>query len=108
MATVAGQATKRQLVKTYDDGVNAYVRLIDYYVAGTLHIYVDTVETTHFTADKGVITFTDGDPGMNVVATFEFDIPVRFDVDQFGGVVDNVLSMSIPSLPILEVIKDDA
>ncbi len=106
VAAVDGQPTKRQLVKTYDDGLTPYARLIDYPVAGTLHVYVDTVETMAFTLALGVITFTGGDPGDNVVATFEFDIPVRFDVDQFTMTLANVLAMEVTSLPVVEVTKD--
>lgn len=109
VAAVAGDATKRQLIKTYADSVNPYVRLIEYPISTTLHVYVDTMETTDFTlGNYGVITFTGGDPGDNVVATFEFDIPVRFDVDQLDMTIESVLAKAIPSLPVVEVTKDDA
>jgi|WetSurMetagenome_2_1015567.scaffolds.fasta_scaffold170424_2 uncharacterized protein (TIGR02217 family) len=107
VAAVTGDATKRQLVKTYPDALAPYLRLIEYPVAGTLHVYVDTLETFAYTlGDKGVITFTGGDPGVNVFCTFEFDVPVRFDVDQFNVTVQNVLAMEIPSLPVVEVTND--
>lgn len=108
VAAVTGDATKRQLVKTYDDGLNPYVRLVDYPVAGTLKVYVDTVMTVAYTLDGGVITFTGGDPGDNVVASFEFDIPVRFAVDQFDMTMANILASEVSSLPVIEVTKDDA
>lgn len=107
VALIDGQPTKRQLAKAYDDGLNAYVRLIDYPVAGTLLVYVDTVATEAYTINKGVITFTGGDPGDNVVASYEFDIPVRFAVDQFDMTLANVLAMQVSSLPVIEVTKDD-
>jgi uncharacterized protein (TIGR02217 family) len=107
MAAVTGQATKRQLVKTYSDGVINYVRKIEYPVSGTLHIYVNTLETFAYSiAAKGVVTFT-GDPGGDVVATFDYDIPVRFDTDTLALTVDNILNFEIPSLTIAEVIGDD-
>lgn len=108
VAAVTGQATKRQLIKTYPDAITPYIRLIDYPVTGTLHVFVDTLETLAFTLAGGVITFTGGDPGMDVQATFEFDIPVRFDTDHFVMTLANVLAMNVPSLPVVEVTKDDA
>lgn len=106
VAPVTGQPTKRQIIKTYVDDVSPYIRLIDYPVDGTLKVYVDTVLTEAYTLDLGVITFTGGDPGDNVLATFEYDIPVRFDVDQFTLELANVLAGAISSLPVVEVTRD--
>lgn len=103
---VTGTGTTRQLGKTYSNGAVSYVRPVYYPVAGTLHVYVDTMETTDFTIVKGLLTFG-SDPGDNVVATYEYDIPVRFDTDTLALTVDNILAFEIPSLPIAELIGDD-
>lgn len=104
---VTGSGLTRQLVKTYTGGTVPYVRNILYPVDGTLHVYADTLETMAFTLGaKGMLTFTD-DPGMNVVATFEYDIPVRFDTDTLALTVDNIKNFEIPSLTLAEVLGDD-
>lgn len=106
VAPVVGQATKRQLIKTYTNGVIPYLRTILYPVDGTLHVYVDTLETIDFTLAGGVITFGSDPAGATVVASFEFDIPVRFDTDQLALTVENVMAMNIPSIPVIEVTDD--
>jgi len=106
VAAVTGDATKRQLIKTYADTENPYVRVIAFPVSGTLKVYVDTLLTTDYTLLGGVLTFA-SDPGASVVASYEFDIPVRFDVDKFDLTLATVLAGQIPSLPIVEVTQDD-
>lgn len=105
VAPVTDQALQRDLVKTYANGVVSYQRLIRYPVDGTLNVYVDTMLTVDYTIDNGRLTFTD-DPGENVVATFEFDISVRFDTDQLDVTVQNIKAMEIPSIPVIEVLGE--
>lgn len=106
VAAVVSQPTKRQLVKTYTNGIVSYVRVVDHPVAGTLLVYVDNMLTVAYTIVGGLITFTGGDPGDDVKATFEFDIPVRFDTDQLSLTMENIKSMQIPSIAILEVLGE--
>lgn len=102
-AAVTGDATKRQLVKSYDDTVNPYVRLIVLPVTDTLTVYVDDFVTTDFTLlPNGILDF-DSDPGMNVKATFEFDVPVRFDTDTFVVQLETFMSGAVPSIAIVEL-----
>ena len=81
-----------QLTKTYADAssINNYERTITKPVAGTVHIFVSTVEQTlgvDFTVDTttGIITFMVA-PVLSapITATFEFDLPARFDSDDMG------------------------
>lgn len=82
-----GSTTQFQLIKTYTDGGNSYIRNITKPVTDTVIVEVDGVEQTEgsdFTVDTatGIITFDAGSiPGAGEVikAGYEFDVPVRFD-----------------------------
>jgi uncharacterized protein (TIGR02217 family) len=103
VGTITGQATKRQLIKTYPDTVSAYVRNIVLPIADTLTVYVDNIATDGYTLGAdGVITFP-SDPGADVKATFEFDVPCRFDVDNLDVTLQTFMSGEIPSIPIVEL-----
>ena len=102
--------TQFQLVKTYEPGSYQYVRPITKPVASTLVVKLDGVATTAFTLDSatGVITF-DSAPATDVVitATFEFDVPVRFDEDNLDVALQWVEAGTIPSIAIIELRQDD-
>ena len=87
IGTGDGNGTQFQLRRTYDDGLLQTVRMITKPVAGTVRLYVDSVETAAFTVDTttGVVTL-DSAPaeGALIEADFEFDIPARFDVDKLN------------------------
>jgi uncharacterized protein (TIGR02217 family) len=103
VGTVAGDATRRQLQKVYGDTENPYTRLITLPVASTLIVYVDTLATLDYTLlDNGVIDFV-SDPGPNVVATFEFDVPVRFDTDDLRVQLAHFDAGQAPNIPIVEL-----
>ena len=55
--------------------------------------------------NTGIVTFNVGKaPGaVAVTATFEFDVPVRFDTDQLDITVDEYNRYSVNSLPIIEI-----
>jgi len=104
VGTIAGQPLRRQLVRQYTDGVEPYIRLINKPIADTLKVYVDYVATTAFTlGDDGQLIFP-SDPGVNVMASFEFDLPVRFDVDQLNVQLETLEAGSIPAIQIIELI----
>lgn len=102
VALVTGEPLKRQLVRVYEDTVNPQIRLIGYPVLDTLKVYVNQVLTTAYTVDGGVLTFTT-DPGNDVIATFEYDIPVRFDIDRLDTNLTNFNAGSQPSIQIVEL-----
>lgn len=107
VAAVTGNANQRQLIKTYGNGVSSYLRVITHPVTGTVRVFVDTVEVAPVSiSSAGVITFG-SDPGDNVVATFEFDIPVRFDSDDLAVTMHNVVALELPSIQIIEVTNDE-
>lgn len=95
-ATLALTTTTFQLQKVYSQGGIDYARAIKKPISDTLgdteatqadstvRLYddTDTEITTGWTVDcsTGIVTF-DSAPGFVPTATFEFDVPCRFDVD---------------------------
>jgi uncharacterized protein (TIGR02217 family) len=77
-----------QLVKYYPSGSVIEVRTITKPVAGTVKVYLDSIEQlSGWSVDTttGLVTF--GTPpalGVEVTADFEFDVPVRFDTDHMA------------------------
>lgn len=77
------------LAKTYTDGSYTFQQRIYKPVAGTIKVSVGGVVTTSgFSVDtaNGIITFV-SDPGGEVKAGFEYDIPVMFSEDS-GRLLD--------------------
>lgn len=101
--------TDFQIVKVYDpSGTLPFSRKITRPVLATLQVYVDGVLqtlTTHYTVStNGLISFV-SPPGDTLVirVTVEFDVPVRFDSDEFAITVEAFEAGSVPSLMILEL-----
>jgi uncharacterized protein (TIGR02217 family) len=86
IGTGNGTLTTFQLSKTYNDGLITKVRTITKPVSGTVRIYLNGVEQfSGFSVGvtTGIVTFTVAPAaGVVVTATYEFDIPARFDTDQ--------------------------
>ncbi len=81
-----GDGTNRvfPLKMIYDDSGGSYERRITRPIASTVEVRVEGVVVTHTLADGGIVTITAVDPpgiGDEVTASFEFDIPVRFNTD---------------------------
>ena len=89
IGTGDGAEDTYQIVKKYTVNSNTYTRTITKIVANTLIVRVNDVVktlTTDYTVDMntGIITFGVGDiPGAAeaVEVDCEFDVPVRFDID---------------------------
>ena len=103
-----GAETEFQLVKIYSSGGNDFSRKITKPVSGTVTVYIGSVEQfdpADYTIDltTGIITF-DSAPGSGevVTATFEFDIPVRFDTD-YLPVSFSTYQARAADVPILEI-----
>lgn len=98
-----GNALTRQLQKTYQDDVAAYVRTIVLPIEATLIVYVDNIATDAYTLGaNGLLTFL-SDPGGNVKATFEFDLPARFDTDSVPFSMLHFNALSVTNIPIVEL-----
>ena len=103
-----GTGSVRQLVKRYEDAAGSYVRTISKPEAGTVKVAVNGLELTEgadFTVDitTGAITLS-SDPGAaQVTSGYEFDVPVRFDVDTIEVNLAAFEAGEIPSVPVIEV-----
>lgn len=101
-----GTTTQFQLIKNYTSVVT-YQRKITRPVNGTLIVKVDDVITA-FTANynTGVINIAPAPAEDAVItATFEFDVPVRFDNDKLNLNVQTYDAASIGSIDIVELLE---
>lgn len=98
-----GASATYQLIKRYALAGQIYDRIIRKPVSGTITIYADGVALPGATVDTttGLVTAT-ATAGVVLGATFEFDVPCRFDTDQLSleRVAPNAFSW--PSIRILE------
>ncbi len=97
-----------QLIKTYGDAASTYTRKITRQIDTTLTLEVDGVPqviTTDYTIGAlGLITFVVAPPLDDVVtATFEFDNPVRFDIDKLDLEVEWYNAAALPEIIIMEL-----
>lgn len=109
IGTGDGITTVFQLSKTYQSGLQSYVRPIRKPVAGTVLVAVagdQKIEALEFTVDHetGEVTF-DLAPalGTRITAGFEFDVPVRFDTDTIQTSVSSFQAGDVPNVPVVEV-----
>lgn len=108
IGTGNGVITQFQLSKTYSDAGGSYVRPINKPVSGTVVIYVNdvVVDPADYTVDHttGVVTFDAPVANAAVVtADFEFDVPVRFDVDKADVELTWSNAGSVPNIPVVEL-----
>lgn len=100
-----GSTTGFQLIRSYTSGEETFERTILKPVLGTVTIYVDGVPdgSVVIDYDTGLISFgTPPGSGEEITADFEFDIPVRFDVDYLP---ENFTTYQVSSIdvPIMEL-----
>lgn len=99
-----------QLTKTYGAGASAYIRTIRKPVAGTVLIALDgvTVNAADYSVDitTGLVTF-DAPPadGAIITAGFQFDTPVRFDLDQLEISLEGFEAGRALSVPLIEILS---
>ena len=109
IATADGAATVFPLVKQYRSGAFSYARPIAKPVAGTVRLGVEQDELQEgvdYAVDviTGIVTFTQPPPaGAEVLAGFEFDVPVRFDTDRIQTSVASFQAGDAPNVPVVEV-----
>ena len=105
-----GEAPDFALIKRYASGGAWVDRPIVKPVAGTVRVAVGGVEKTSgvdFTVDTttGLITFASAPAlGAAVTAGFEFDAPVRFDVDRLEVSRDAFGAGAAPDAPVIEIL----
>jgi len=97
------------LVKTYRSGEHTYLRPITKPVAGTVKVALDEEEQregVNFEIDTatGMLVFPHPiDTGVRITAGFEFDVPVRFDIDRIHTSLASFQAGDVPNVPIVEV-----
>jgi uncharacterized protein (TIGR02217 family) len=98
-----------QLIRIYSAASGPYTRVITRPVASTIVVRVNDVVNTNWTLQSGgIIRFNMGfAPAVSaeVNADFEFDVPVRFDTDQFTLVLEPSTAAAIGNLPLLEILE---
>jgi uncharacterized protein (TIGR02217 family) len=101
--------TAFQLIKTYVSGNETQKRLIRKPVAGTVRIGLqgdELQEGVHYEVDMttGIVSFASPPAvGEQVTAGYEFDVPVRFDIDRIQVSVASFKAGDVPQVPVVEV-----
>jgi len=113
IGTGDGSETEFQLRKQYSSGAITYNREIQKVVIGSLTVYVDGIEQTEGVGDDytcdystGLVTFNAGsEPGntLPVTATFQFDVPVRFDVDYLPITLEGLGAGEASGATVIEI-----
>ena len=105
-----GSNTQFNLIKRYGGSFDPYDRPITKPRVPSVRIALDASEisTSEFSVDglTGVVTFNTA-PAASVVVTagFEFDVPVRFDMDRLDIELSSFNGASVPAIPIIEVLE---
>ncbi len=105
IGTGDGATTGFQLQKAYGGAPDTYLRPIRKPVAGTVMVAVGGVAAA-FTLDPttGLITLvTAPAAGAAVTAGFEFDTPVRFDIDRLDVTLESFDAARVVAFPLIEV-----
>lgn len=109
-----GVETDFQLVRVYTDSGGTFTRKISKPVTGTVQVFIDGAEIeTDDSVYPWSVDLTTGlvtigtesgpvDSGVVVTATFDFDIPVRFDTDYLPVTLETYLAKSA-NVPIVEI-----
>ena len=104
-----GVSRQFQLAKTYRSGAFTYARPIAKPVAGTVRLGIEQdelqegIDYTLDTATGQVILAHPPAPGQQILAGFEFDVPVRFDTDRIQTSVASFQAGDAPNVPVVEV-----
>jgi len=102
-----GVQTAFQVFKRYDDTVRPFDRVITKLVSGTVTVYLDgTPQVSGFTVNlnTGIVTFTAAPSAAVIVGIVcEFDVPVRFDVDDMGVAIDSFSEFNWDGITLVEV-----
>lgn len=100
-----GEKKDFQLIKNYTINGNHYIRKITKPVISTIKIFINETITEDLKIDltTGIITFNEA-PSMDtkINASFEFDIPVRFDSDILEITMDTINSGKIKDITLIE------
>lgn len=102
-----GVRTQFQLIKTYVNGATTETRTIQKPVVGTVQVFKNaSLQSSGVSVDHatGVVTFAVAPTaGQIISASFEFDVPVRFDTDRLSASLDAYGIHSWLDIPLIEV-----
>ncbi len=105
IGTGDGETKSFQLTKRYGADFDPYLRPISKPVAASVEVKVDGLVTLVETdALTGFVTFTTAPAeGAAITASFEFDVPVRFDTDRLDVELSSFDAAEVPNIPLIEV-----
>ncbi len=101
-----GATTAFQQAKTYSSGGEGEVRTITKPVAGTVAVFLNGAPAGGWTVDPttGLVTFAVApSAGVAVTASFEFDVPARFDTDHMDITVETYDLARWAQIPVVEI-----
>lgn len=104
-----GEKTVFELRKTYRSGEFSYVRPVKKPVLGTVKIgfsgdvMTEGVDWSLDNGGGGIAFVAPPEPGVIITAGFEFDVPVRFDIDHIHTSVASFQAGEVPNVPVVEV-----
>lgn len=113
IGTGDGTTTVFDIVKKYTTGSFTYTRRILKIVASTVSVRVNNVlktEGVDYTVDynTGEVTFSSAPTNTHpITITCEFDVPVRFDVDNLMPEHDGYNVETLSSINLIEVLYSD-
>ncbi len=106
IGTGDGVKTVFQVTKTYTTGSLSQVKTIKKLVSGTVKVGLAGVEQfSGFTIDNnlGTITFSVAPASGAVTSGYEYDTPVRFDMDQLEISLTAFEARELPAIPVREI-----
>ena len=106
LAISGGAQHSFQLVKTYKSGLAKTMRTITKPVKNTVIVFVDGIIAKDITVDfaTGVINFKNSPKeGAKITASFEFDVPVRFDSDTILTTMQSYGVQLVEDIALIEV-----
>jgi uncharacterized protein (TIGR02217 family) len=103
-----GNTTRFQLKKIYKSGGSEFIRIIEKPVFNSVSIYFDdeNVAQKYYSIDytTGNIEFTKSvNIGAKILTNFEFDVPVRFDIDYLPISIDGKNLYSCKEINLVEI-----
>jgi uncharacterized protein (TIGR02217 family) len=100
-----GETVAFQLVKKYGADFDPYLRPITKPVPESVVVKVDDVATAvEVDPLTGIVTFAAApEEGAAITASFEFDVPVRFDIDRLDIELSSFDAADAPAIPLIEV-----
>ncbi len=109
IGTGDGDESEFQLTKKYGSSFDPYLRPITKPVSGTVRVGVGGVEAMSgwsVSATTGIVTFAVAPAdGAAITAGFEFDVPVRFDIDRLDVELTSFDAADAPAIPLIEVMQ---